>query len=210
MTVAVGVLVLLALGTMLYLTGRAHERRAYRDWRVLMTREGEHFYQQQLATVAAEMAAVDVALEAAAEADPLVSSEQALSLIGAGFGLISHHAQSMRNLLAGMAVYSRMVSAMLPVAPVPPRRFRLRQLVSAAYLAAVFHHLLVTAVERYRLRVYVLRFGFGAVVRYLRRGPGAVTAAAVGDARHDLGALTDESMESLRVLLTSMAAERRA
>jgi len=209
-TVAVGVLVLLALGTMLYLTGRAHERRAYRDWRVLMTREGEHLYQQQLATVAAEMAAVDVALEAAAEADPLVSSEQAIRLLAAGFGLIGHHAQSMRSLLAGMAVYSRMVSAMLPVAPVAPRRFRLRGLINAALLGAVFHQLLVTTAERYRLRVYVLRFGFGAVVRYLRRGPGTITVAAVSDARHDLQALTDESLESLRVLLTSMAADRRA
>ena len=131
----------------------------------------------------------------------------------------SARAPDLRRLLAGMAVFSRMVSAMVPVAPLRPRDFKVAQLASLAALNQILHRFLVTA--RRTLPAPPLRPRTGA-----RDGvavPGRVHAA---HPRHALdgrprlerdrprSAATsarsaDESLESFRVCLASLAAQGR-
>ena len=68
-----------------------------------------------------------------------------------------------------MATFSRMVSAIAPVRPLRPRNFRLVQVASLAYLNGMLHQFLVSASERYRLKVYILGRSFGLVTRFLLR-----------------------------------------
>jgi hypothetical protein len=122
------------------------------------------------------------------------------------------------RLLAAMASFSRMVSAMAPVTPLRPRDFKLAQIVSLAYLNGLLHQFLVSTAERYRLRLYILGRSFALGSRYLldstqRIIQGEPEADREWDQiqaiREDFQTLTDESLESLKALLTSLAAERR-
>ena len=124
----------------------------------------------------------------------------------------------MLQLLAAMANFSRMVSAMAPVSPLRPKDFRLTQIVSLAYLNQVLHQFLVSTSERYRLRLYILgrSFALGHPVppesteRIVSGEPEAEREwDQIQAIRQDFQNLTGESLESLRVLLTSLAAERR-
>jgi len=124
----------------------------------------------------------------------------------------------MMRLLAAMATFSRMVSAIAPVEPLRPRDFRMSQLASLAYLHSFLHHFLVSTSERFRLRVYVLGRSFGLATRYLLGTTHRLLAKdpstereweQVQAIRQDFKTLTDESLSSLRILLTSLGAERR-
>jgi hypothetical protein len=104
------------------------------------------------------------------------------------------------------------------MAPLRPARFQTGGLRGMAWLHGVLHHLLVTTSERFRLRLYILGQGIALAVRFMLRSTRRIAAAEAGSdvewdeiaaIRGDLGTLTDESLESLRVLLTSMATERR-
>jgi hypothetical protein len=203
---------------LLYLDGRRRERKVWRDWELLLTPRGERTFHAMEKRVHAELALADFALGRAAEARQLGSTEEAIQLLDTGCNIIKWFAPSMGKALAGMAVFSRMVSAMAPVAPLRPRDFQLTQLASLAYLNRLIHQFLVTTAERFRLRVYMLRRGFDIAMHFLfqarvrieGREP-SVEAAwdAVAALRHDFGTLTEESLESFRVLLTSLAAERK-
>jgi ferric-dicitrate binding protein FerR (iron transport regulator) len=82
----------------------------------------------------------------------------------------------------------------------------------------VLHQFLVSTGERFRLRVYVLGRGFGLATRYLMQSTQRIVQnqpesdrewEQIEALRHDFQALTDESLASLRALLTSLAAEKR-
>ena len=146
----------------------------------------------------------------------LGSLEEARHLLDVGFRVIEQFSPSMLRLLSAMATFSRMVSAMTPMPPLRPQSFRLTQLVSLAYLHQVVHQFLVSTGERFRLRLYVLGRGFGLATRYLLASTRRITSGAAGEdrdweqvqtIRDDLQTLTDESLQTLRALLTTLAAE---
>jgi hypothetical protein len=104
------------------------------------------------------------------------------------------------------------------VAPLRPAGFRLAQLASLAYLNQFLHQFLVSTGERFRLRVYVLGRGFGLATRYLLQSTRRIVSnepeserewQQIEALREDFQTLTDESMASLRTLLTSLSAEQR-
>jgi hypothetical protein len=144
--------------------------------------------------------------------------DEALRLLEVGYKVIERFSPNMLRLLASMAVFSRMVAAMAPVAPLRPRDFRLAQLASMAQLNRLLHHFLVSSAERFRLRLYILGQSFGLATRALLRSTerllGGQSQAEreweqVAAIRHDFGTLTDESLQSLRALLASLAAQDR-
>ena len=86
-----------------------------------------------------------------------------------------------------------------------------------AYLNQLLHRFLVSMSERFRLRVYILGRSFALATTFLmhstqrivRNEPEADREWQQIDAiRHDFQTLTEESLTSLRALLTSLAAER--
>src|SRR5262249_9546229 len=148
----------------------------------------------------------------------LGSVDDAKQLLDLGYKVIEKFSPNMMRLLAAMASFSRMVSAMAPVTPLRPRDFKLAQIVSLAYLNGLLHQFLVSTAERYRLRLYILGRSFALGSRYLLDSTQRIIQGEpeadreweqIQAIREDFQTLTDESLESLKALLTSLAAERR-
>jgi len=202
----------------LFLFGRRNERVIRRDWELLLTPKGEKLYRNIEGRVNNEMALADVTFDEAFAVRELGSVEEAKKLLDVGYRVIEKFSPNMLQLLAAMANFSRMVSAMAPVSPLRPRDFRLTQIVSLAYLNGVLHQFLVSTSERYRLKLYILGRSFALGTRFLldsteRIVRGEPEAEREWDQiqaiRHDFQNLTGESLDSLRLLLTSLAAEKR-
>ncbi len=165
-----------------------------------------------------ELALVDLTYDEAFAVRELGSIDEAKKLLDVGYKVIEKFSPNMLNLLSAMATFSRMVSAMAPVTPLRPRDFKLTQIVSLAYLNGLIHQFLVSTAERYRLKLYILGQSFGLATRFLLDSTQKIARGAtdadreweqIQAIRDDFQSLTDESLESLRVLLTSLAAERR-
>ena len=201
----------------LYLFGRRNERAVKRDWQLLLSPTGAKLYDSIEGRVQTELALADVAYDEAVAFREVGSVDDALRLLDTGYQIIERFSPSMMRLLAAMATFSRMVSAMVPVQPLRPRDFRVAQIASLAYLNQLLHQFLVSMSERFRLRVYILGRSFALATTFLlhstqrivRNEPEADREWQQIDAiRHDFQTLTEESLHSLRALLTSLAAER--
>jgi len=202
----------------LILFGRRNERAVKRDWELLLTPKGEKLYKTIEGRVQAEMSLADMTYQEAHTFRELGSIDEAVQLLDAGYQVIEKFAPNMLRLLAAMATFSRMVSAMAPVRPLRPGDFRLAQLASLAYMNRILHQFLVSTAERFRLRVYVLGRSFGLATRFLLHSTERIATRQpesdreweqIEAIRRDFQTLTDESLESLKLLLTSLAAERR-
>jgi hypothetical protein len=209
-----------ALGCLvvLFLFGLRNERAVRRDWELLLTPRGEKLYKSIEGRVHSEMALAELTYDEAFSVRELGSVDEAIHLIDVGYKVIEKFAPNMLKLLAAMATFSRMVSAMAPVNPLRPRDFKLAQIVSLAYLNGLLHQFLVSTAERYRLRVYILGRSFALGARFLlestqrivRKEPEADREwDQIQAIRQDFQTLTTESLDSLKVLLTSLAAEKR-
>lgn len=202
----------------LFLFGRRNERAVRRDWDLLLTPKGQKILKTIEDRMHTQIALADLTYDEAFVVRELGSVEEAKHLLDVGFRVIEQFSPSMLRLLSSMATFSRMVSAMAPVVPLKPQSFRLAQLASLAYLNQLLHQFLVSTGERFRLRVYVLGRGFGLATRYLMQSTQRIVEnqpeserewQQIEALRHDFQALTDESLASLRALLTSLAAEKR-
>lgn len=209
-----GVSVLLVL----FLLGRRDEGKVKRDWELLLTPRGERLYRSIEGRVQSEIALADMTYDEAFTVKELGSVEEAKHLLDVGYQVIEKFSPNMLKLLAAMATFSRMVSAMAPIAPLRPQGFRMAQIASLAYLNQFVHRFMVTTAERYRLRVYILGRSFGLATRFLLDSTKKIVNnepeankewEQIQAVRQDFQTLTDESLESLRVLLTSLAAEKR-
>jgi hypothetical protein len=204
----------------LFLQGRRNERAATREWVPLLTPRREAVVKREEGRLHDGLTLADVAYDRASSLRELGSVDEARQLLKVGYGLIDRFAPDLFRLLAMMAVYSRMVSAVAPVHPIRPDRFRTTGVSVLARFAAFAHHLLVDSAERFRFRVYVI----GQSTRLLLRGLGRATARLLGHPeptqdevdweqiaaiRSDFHTLADESLESLRVLLSSLDARHR-
>jgi hypothetical protein len=208
----VPVLATLALLVVLLLVdGRRRERAIERDWELVLTPRGQRRLERFAAGVHDELALADVTYERAARARDQGDLAAAFRLVDAGCELIAAFTPRMVHALAAWMVLSRMAAAVAPVRPLRPRDFRLAQLVQLAYLSRFLHHLVVSTAERFRLRLYLLQRGFRTVGALARRWRGAPVTpwSDLAAAHHDVGTLAEESLESLRVLLVSLDAERR-
>jgi hypothetical protein len=203
---------------MLFLLGKRNERAVRRDWELLLTPRGEKVYRNLERRVQTERELATLPYDEAIIVHELGSVDEAIRLLDAGYRAIEHFAPNMLRLLGAMATYSRMVAAMAPAPPLNPRRFRLAQIVSLTALGRLLHEFLVSTGERFRLRVYILAQSFSVALRFLVRSRGKIADRdpeaerewqQIKAIRHDIEALTDESLESLRVLLTSLAAEQK-
>lgn len=192
---------------------RAHRSEEWKDWNVLLTPRGQQAYEKMRHRMEDGLALADIALVQAAERHSFGSTAEAERFLEIGTRLIESHAPNMRHLLAGMAIFSRMVASMVPVTPLRPRDFELRQLVRLAQINRLFHHLLLTAGERFRFKIVILRSAFLVVARaFLRRSrqirndqdAPADVWAALESMRRDIHSLTDESLEMFRLLVLAL------
>lgn len=202
----------------LFLFGRRNERSVRRDWQLLLTPRGKNVYQTIEGRVESEMALAQLTYDEAFSVRSLGSVDEAKHLLDVGYKVIERFSPNMLDLLATMARFSRMVSAMAPVTPLRPKDFRLTELASLAYLNGLVHQFLVSTTERFRLRIYILGQSFGLATRSLLRSTERIVAdepeaekewEQVDAIRQDFDTLTRDSLDTLKVLLTSLAAEKR-
>ena len=217
MSLAIVVSVLACL-PILFSLGRRNERRVRHDWELLLTHKGKELYRSIHTRVSSEMELANLTYEEAFTVHALGSVDEAKHLLDVGYKVIEKFSPNMLRLLAAMSTFSRMVSAMAPVQPLRPQGFRLGQIASLAYLNQLLHNFLVTTAERYRLRAYILGRSFGVATRFLLSSTQRIARdeanadrewEQIQFIREDFQTLTEESLESLRVLLTSLAAEGR-
>lgn len=203
---------------LLVLDGRRRERSTWRDWQLVLTPPGLHVYRAIERRVRDEMVLADLALAQALRLGRLGSLEEARRLLICGRDAIEFFVPRMRERLARMAILSRMALAVAPVKPLKAAVFRTGPLKNLAWVHKVLHQFLVTPAERFRFRLYVLRFAFNTLGRYMgqacralaaARQPGKQDWGLVDAGRQDLRTATDESLESLLLLLKSLAAEPR-
>lgn len=202
----------------LFLLGRRNETQVRRDWELVLTPKGRRIYSSMETQFKTDLELMNATYDEAVAFRELGSLDEAKDLLDAGFRIIEHFAPNLLKLLAAMATFSRMVSAMAPITPLRPQQFRVSGVRGLAYLNQILHHFLVTTAERYRLRLYILGRSVGLAVRYMVRSTRKIASGdkesdrewdQIAAIRGDLGTLTDESLESLKALLVSMATERK-
>jgi hypothetical protein len=204
----------------LVLLGRFNERAIARNWEVLASSQVEAACRQKREELDDEIQIADVAYEQALALQEVGSVDEALDLLDAGYQAIEAFAPNLLRFLSGMGVWSRMVSAMAPVAPLRPPDFRLAQLSNLAYLNQLVHHFSVTTKERFRLRLHILSRAVHILVRFLLHTTQRIRRNNERDIverewrqidaiRQDLRTVVDKSLESYKVLLASVLAERR-
>jgi hypothetical protein len=203
----------------LYLVARRNERAVRRDWETLLTPRGEKLYKNIESRVRTEAGMADLTYEHALVYKELGSVDEAIRLLDVGYHIIEKFSPNMLRLLAAMATFSRMVSAIAPVEPLQPKDFKLVQIVSLAYLNGMLHQFVVSANERFRLKIYILGRSFGLATRFLLKSTENLVEGKpnpekeweqIEAIRQDFQTLTDESLDSLKVILTSLAIEGRS
>jgi hypothetical protein len=214
--IAVGIL---GGGLVLIVAGLRDQAAILRDWEMVLAPWGERAYRELESRIHGESSLADYAYGKAFRARRAGSREEAIRLLDVGLRVMERTSPDMVTLLRGMAVVSRMAAAITPVEPLRMADFRLPRLSGLVLLASCVHRLLASTAERFRLKVYVLRRGFGVATHFLVESTQRIRAhrpAAEAEwnrieaARADLRTLSAESLRTFHVLLRSLAAEPRS
>jgi len=212
------IILVAALGVIVVLLVRIFNDDAeiLRDWEKVLTPWGRDMYRELQERVQGEVRMADYAYERAFIARSAGSVEEAVRLLEVGLQVVERSSPEMVTLLREMAIASRMAAAISPVRPLQPQQFRLPRLSTLAVCAALGHHLLFSAAERFRLRAFVIQRGFGLATRLLLKATRRIRERQPADeadwdriaaARSDLRALSIASLRTFEVLLTSVSTE---
>ena len=204
---------------LLFALGRRQDHAVRREWDWALTARGEQLYRTLAHRVEGELELAALTYSEAFAIRKRGSHAEALRLLTTGHTLVERSASRLLRLLAGMATFSQQAEIVAPLPPLQPRAFRLLPLATLAALGSVLDRVLVSAAERFRLRVYLLGHGYGFAARSLladsermiRRGSWSATEWRRIESIHaDFATLTGELLESLHALLTSLAAVPRS
>lgn len=207
----IGALVLPLLAV-LWLLGRFDRAAALRDWDMILARATEEYIDRWAEQARVEPELAGLAFETAREKHAVAEVEDAKRLLAVSYSIFCGATQDRLVRLRGMAVCARMASALVPLAPVSPAPFRLREVSALAWIGQMSHHLLVTGGERFVLRVQVISFGLRLALRAMSRSKDGASPRhwrRFADGRDDWGTLDEAHIESLRALVRSFAAARR-
>jgi hypothetical protein len=198
----------------LLMAGHHNEQEVARRWDIMMNPEGLRVYADVATQITWERRMAQTSYDDAAQANAGGDIGEALRFLDVGARVVGDCSATVLALLRNMATISRYAAAIAPVQPLRPASFHARELATLAGLHQLGHHLLVTTRERLHLRVGVLACGVKAATWLALRATWTLRSRMF-DARHwrrvdevrgDLGTLTDESLETLRVVLASLAA----
>ena len=200
-----------------WVLGRYNARAIERDWEMMLTAKGRGAIEALELQVLCDGAAVESARIGALSARERADFAQATRLAGLAYRAVEEATPDRLKRLRAMGVCIRMATAILPVPALKPRNFKLTQLASLAGLSKFIHHLLVSTGERFLLRLYVLGLGYRIITRSLS-GASTNVKNEVGDvwawdifdrATADWSTLEKEHIESFRVFVLSLTAEKR-
>jgi hypothetical protein len=203
---------------LLFALGRRQDQAARQAWECGLTARAELVYRILAHRVEGDLELAVLTYSEAFAIREHGSYAEAIRLLSTGHSHVERCASSLLRLLAGMATFSQQAETMAPIPPLEPGAFRLLPLTTLAALGRVLDHVLVSAAERFRLRVYLLGHGYGFAARSLLRDSermirrGRWSAAEwdrIESIHSDFAALTREMLGTLRALLTSLSAVPR-
>jgi hypothetical protein len=196
---------------------RYNATKVEKDWQAFMTLRDEQSLETLKSIVEIDHETIDFDLRAARLALRMGNTVDAVRLLRLSHDIIADLTPDRLRRLQAMSVMIRMAIAVTPVEAVPAKPFKGGALKGMAAIAGVFHSLLVTPIERFLLRLSVLRFGFRLALRLLKSAADSaerrVTAMrawrAFEDRAEDWKTLDREHLETARSFLMSFRLEPR-
>jgi hypothetical protein len=144
------------------------------------------------------------------------AADRARRLLPIAHELVETLSASVADLLAKVARFSRMLSAITPPPPLMPHTVRTRPVANLAFVGLILRRLLVTGLEQFRLYVFILGRALATLTGFLRDATRRIVTdepSAPRDWKHvedgvaDLQTLTGHAMDSLRAVLTALDRE---
>lgn len=195
---------------------RYRHERTVKQWDQLLS-PGMRFAVQSLELeVQTDAAMAESGLRGAQQARERNELAEAVRLLELSCAAVEQATPSRLKRLRAMAVLIRMATALVPVRPLRMRDYHLRELIAVVGVGAALHQVLVSALERFLLRLQVLGIGFRLTLRVLvgARRQAATTPMARrpwGDyerALEDWKTLDREHLETFKSLAKSLEIER--
>jgi hypothetical protein len=193
-----------------------NEKKVQSEWSVLLNPASERIFQKASLEIEGHTAIVGLTMNEAMEVRQLGDLDEAIRFLNVGGDVIERFTPNLLGLLSIMTKFTRMVSAIAPINPLVPGDFHLSELTSLAHLHRILHHMLASAKQRFRLKLYVLGKALSITSHYLTKSIRNVVTHRSSDDREweeilgvqqDFQKLSNESVRSFRVLLEALSCD---
>jgi len=205
---------LLILGwAVLLILARRNERKVRSDWEDLLGGEKAEWYEDTKSGIENNTSLIRMTMKEARDIKQLGDIDEALRFLRIGGNVIQEFTPGLLCLLSEMMKFSRMVSAMAPVSPLLPSRFHIAELNNLAVLNQMLHQVVVSAKQRFRLKLRIIATGVKITSGYLltrihrvldRRSSTEHEWEEIVNAGQDFQQLTTESVESFKNLMGAL------
>ncbi len=192
---------------------RRNERKVRSDWEDLLKGEKAEWYEDTKSGIENNTRLIRMTMNEARDIKQLGDIEEALRFLRIGGDVIQEFTPGLLCLLKEMMKFSRMVSAMAPVSPLLPSQFHIAEMNNLAVLNQMLHQIVVSAKQRFRLKLRIIATGVKITSGYLltrihrvleRRSTSEHEWAEIVNAGQDFQQLTTESVESFKNLMGAL------
>lgn len=147
------------------------------EWNRMLANDSRRLLGALELQVRTDQAMAEDALRRAIRARDSRAFEQAIRLVDIAYEVLARALPDRRSRLNGMMLCVRMASAVCPAPPqIRPRDLRAREVGLALFVAGLLQHVLVSAAERFWLRLMLLRAAYAMTLRALRKSKDRVAA----------------------------------
>ncbi len=183
------------------------------DWENLLGGDKAEWYADTKSGIENNTKLIRMTMKEAKDIKQLGDLEEALRFLKIGGDVIQEFTPGLLCLLREMMKFSRMVSAMAPVSPLLPSRFHIAEMNNLALLNQMLHQVVVSAKQRFRLKLRIIATGVKITSGYLltrihrvldRRSSTEQEWEQIVNAGQDFQQLTTESVESFRNLMGAL------
>lgn len=205
---------LLILGwAVLLILARRNEKKVRSDWENLLGGEKAEWYADTKSGIENNTNLIRMTMKEARDIKQLGDVEEALRFLRIGGDVIQEFTPGLLSLLKEMMKFSRMVSAMAPVSPLLPSRFHIAEMNNLAVLNQMLHQVVVSAKQRFRLKLRIIATGVKITSGYLltrierilhRRSSTEQEWEEILAAGQDFQQLTTESVDSFKNLMGAL------
>ncbi len=178
-----------------------------------MKGEKAEWYEDTKSGIESNTMLIRMTMNEARDIKQLGDTEEALRFLRIGGDVIQEFTPGLLCLLKEMMKFSRMVSAMAPVSPLLPSQFHIAEMNNLAVLNQMLHQIVVSAKQRFRLKLRIIATGVKITSGYLltrihrvleRRSTSELEWAEIVNAGQDFQQLTTESVESFKNLMGAL------
>ena len=186
---------------------RRNERKVRSDWEDLLKGEKAEWYEDTKSGIENNTKLIRMTMNEAKDIKQLGDIEEALRFLRIGGDVIQEFTPGLLCLLKEMMKFSRMVGAMAPVSPLLPSQFHIAEMNNLAVLNQMLHQIVVSAKQRFRLKLRIIATGVKITSGYLltrihrvldRRSTSEQEWVEIVNAGQDFQQLTTESVESFQ------------